>query len=917
MMKERICAALFLFVLVTPVKSWSAPDEPYIWRNGYSGHGTTHEKMGQGHFEEVHFTKFVPTTNYSQRTKNPSMWVDIVFKMSRTFFDKMFPMDPTIPRGYIKFLGTDNMKLGPKVDKEDWAQWLNAYWLMWAWVLVQVALILAIPFIGVLYFCLCCFRCKTRAGCPACETHLNVRRRVVLGTCLGLMIALIGCCMVLAFLSNGMLERGLTTTKQILEVGSVDTCNFLKDVSDHVHHLFVSNYEEMETQLVATLKDAPNHLFRDLNDVAEGNAMAELARILNNVYQAVVDTGDTVSLQNNLLRDTFVLREALRGVKRKINFAATVLCGSKECLKFLRNADIEFIDTSRCLHLDEAPSLRKIRYEMMVVFLPDQYRANLMLERLRAVSKKIKDELERVTPPIIRDIRKGGILFAGESRKLQEIIDVVISDIHLGTLRATRAFEDLYDKFNETRYYVVLYISVCVIAILIVLTVALVLGCLAPRVTGVNDSFFTMKLGSYALILAMILIFCVISAMLIVGLFYFIIGSVAYKGACAPLRQQKASALLRQLDAHIDLKKYFSSQRERAAPMSLSSVIEACEGEQFLFPFLREQRIYNVDNLLRVRVTTPQDRNFDPNLDLSKTYLLTAYERDVFLTKSETNIVGLYDSRLFTESICPELTPMDLRQLEADLLRFSRSLSARHYHMAKVAFENEYVSLQSFRRAFHAAIHRDVATMVKALRKADKLLLYQNYNLGDSIKILRQSVLDTEKFIQTKGTAYLATLAQNLTEMVDQQINTYIRMVVHEANYVVGRCQPLSYIYDNGLDLVCNRMVDPINGYWISVVIAAFLLMPVLCVAHRLQCLYKQISLPPIRPVRSRVIAEEPSCPFCRGQPPRMEGGQFEHSDCEEVTIVDDRSTIAPTTSTTTAIINDLESNKDRKNKLD
>ncbi|BFG02015.1 prominin-like protein [Drosophila madeirensis] len=886
MMKERICAALFLFVLVTPVKSWSAPDEPFIWRNGYSGHGTTHEKMGQGHFEEVHFTKFVPTTNYSQRTKNPSMWVDIVFKMSRTFFDKMFPMDPTIPRGYIKFLGTDNMKLGPKVDKEDWAQWLNAYWLMWAWVLVQVALILAIPFVGVLYFCLCCFRCKTRAGCPACETHLNVRRRVVLGTCLGLMIALIGCCMVLAFLSNGMLERGLTTTKQILEVGSVDTCNFLKDVSDHVHHLFVSNYEEMETQLVATLKDAPNHLFRDLNDVAEGNAMAELARILNNVYQAVVDTGDSVSLQNNLLRDTFVLREALRGVKRKINFAATVLCGSKECLKFLRNADIEFIDSSRCLHLDEAPSLRKIRYEMMVVFLPDQYRANQMLERLRAVSKKIKDELERVTPPIIRDIRKGGILFAGESRKLQEIIDVVISDIHLGTLRATRAFEDLYDKFNETRYYVVLYISVCVIAILIVLTVALVLGCLAPRVTGVNDSFFTMKLGSYALILAMILIFCVISAMLIVGLFYFIIGSVAYKGACAPLRQQKASALLRQLDAHIDLKKYFSSQRERAAPMSLSSVIEACEGEQFLFPFLREQRIYNVDNLLRVRVTTPQDRNFDPNLDLSKTYLLTAYERDVFLTKSETNIVGLYDSRLFTESICPELTPMDLRQLEADLLRFSRSLSPRHYHMAKVAFENEY-----------------------------------NYNLGDSIKILRQSVLDTEKFIQTKGTAYLATLAQNLTEMVDQQINTYIRMVVHEANYVVGRCQPLSYIYDNGLDLVCNRMVDPINGYWISVVIAAFLLMPVLCVAHRLQCLYKQISLPPIRPVRSRVMAEEPSCPFCRGQQARMEGGQLELSDCEEVAIVDDRSTIAPTTSTTTttttAIINDLESNKDRKNKLD
>ncbi|XP_022216613.1 prominin-like protein isoform X2 [Drosophila obscura] len=500
---DSLCAALFLILLVTQVESSSARAEPHFWRTGYSGDGTTHEQTGQLHFPEVQFSKYVPVTNYTERQKVSNMWVDIVFQLSRTFFDKMFPLDPTIPRGYIKFMGTENMKLGPKVDKNDWAEWLNAYWLMWAWVLLQVTLIITIPFIGVIYFCLCCFRCKM--GCPACESGLNARRRALWGTCLCLIIPLIGLCMILSFLSNGMLERGLQTSKEILEVGTVDTCNFLKDVSDHIHHLFVNNYQEMETHLVTMLLNAPNHLFTDLNDVAEGNSLAELVRILTNLFKAVMDTGPIESLQDHLLRDTLVLRDALRGVKRNINYAAAVLCGHKECLKFLPNFDINFMDTSRCLHLDEVPSMRDIRWQIMVEYLPEEWRAHYFMGRLRKVSDLIRDEMARVTPMMIRDLRRGALLFADESRKLEEIIDVVISDIHLGTLRATKTFEDLYDKFNETRYFLVLYIAVIVIVILAVLVIALLFGCFGKRVTGTNEDLCSMKLGSYALILWLLL----------------------------------------------------------------------------------------------------------------------------------------------------------------------------------------------------------------------------------------------------------------------------------------------------------------------------------------------------------------------------------------------------------------------------
>jgi len=38
-----------------------------------------------------------------------------------------------------------------------------------------------------------------------------------------------------------------------MRMGSEDTCTFLRDVSDHIHHLFVYNFEEMERHLTDLL----------------------------------------------------------------------------------------------------------------------------------------------------------------------------------------------------------------------------------------------------------------------------------------------------------------------------------------------------------------------------------------------------------------------------------------------------------------------------------------------------------------------------------------------------------------------------------------------------------------------------------------------------------------------------------------
>jgi len=55
-----------------------------------------------------------------------------------------------------------------------------------------------------------------------------------------------------------MLDNGLDDTTATMRRGSDDTCTFLKDVSDNIHHLFVKNYEELNTNLEDVLKSKAN-----------------------------------------------------------------------------------------------------------------------------------------------------------------------------------------------------------------------------------------------------------------------------------------------------------------------------------------------------------------------------------------------------------------------------------------------------------------------------------------------------------------------------------------------------------------------------------------------------------------------------------------------------------------------------------
>jgi len=58
---------------------------------------------------------------------------------------------------------------------------------------------------------------------------------------------------IIAFVTNKMIDSGFSETSDTMKRGSEDTCTYLKDVADHVYHLMMYNYEEMETHVLDQL----------------------------------------------------------------------------------------------------------------------------------------------------------------------------------------------------------------------------------------------------------------------------------------------------------------------------------------------------------------------------------------------------------------------------------------------------------------------------------------------------------------------------------------------------------------------------------------------------------------------------------------------------------------------------------------
>lgn len=298
---------------------------------------------------------------------------------------------------------------------------------------------------------------------------------------------------------------------------------------------------------------------------------------------------------------------------------------------------------------------------------------------------------------------------------------------------------------------------------------------------------------------------------------YYILGVITYQGACAPLRERDSNVIFRQLDTSIDLSKYIDNKEGESGvkvpPLRMSTAIKACSENMTIFDLLHKQRVYDIEDIEKIQIFTDEEKlNKEVifNEDLSKVILFTTKEKQI-LADLQTGNLSDYHSVFYVENMCKTLSNLDWvnKKLE-ELVPWDEFQHSPKRRVLWTVFRYMRRDLDFFKEKFFLNIASIQDDIEKTLLKIDNLILYENREFKNSIKVLVNAVNRAETFLKTRGNDYINTLAGNLTQVIQEQMDTFIQGIIKECLYHVGACKPLSYIYYRGVDLICYRIVDPL-----------------------------------------------------------------------------------------------------------
>lgn len=321
------------------------------------------------------------------------------------------------------------------------------------------------------------------------------------------------------------------------------------------------------------------------------------------------------------------------------------------------------------------------------------------------------------------------------------------------------------------------------------------------------------------------MMFFAFSAIILVALFYFLIGLVTYSGGCAPIKGGgSGSRLINQL-----METAFENGQQGPTEEltdELKKALRNCEAEESIFEYLRESKIYNVNELDRFDSLSDEDVEVpEVNENLANVILFTKEQKANITVAIEGNL-STYHGDHFRDHLCEKAHLYHLKNMPSNLENFVYYLRYPNYKWSNGYWVIDYWNdpwaqirrcfkslAKVLRRAdsfFIPRMNSDKEAIRKKVAKIDKLILYNNNDFGTSLQVLADAVYRAEQFIQTRGEDFLQSIIKNLTEDIQHQYFQYVDRVITHSNTRVGLCEPLAYIYFRGMRDVCERLVNPI-----------------------------------------------------------------------------------------------------------
>lgn len=317
------------------------------------------------------------------------------------------------------------------------------------------------------------------------------------------------------------------------------------------------------------------------------------------------------------------------------------------------------------------------------------------------------------------------------------------------------------------------------------------------------------------------IIFLTISVLLIICLVFFLAGLVLRRGVCDPLKNPEQDQVFSYLDNFIDLNKIIFPEKARNAmrteeddpmePLRISQVIASCHRNESVFEVLRIENLLNINQIYEF----PKQFGIEDKLnELADNVQISTQIRILNddarrqireLSKSKLND---FDSFKYIDNLAENITHYDLTAL-ADRLKAAAERIPSSSNEIKTKLEVQQLHLRTYQKNYVEPLVAGTNRLLTLTKKLNDKLRFKQVSFEKAINILIKEIDDAERFINEQGTSYVQQVAHELLDSFSKDINGYLNLVINATKEDVGRCGPISNVYDSMIVATCNRVVDP------------------------------------------------------------------------------------------------------------
>ncbi|KAM4702829.1 prominin-1-A-like [Rhinophrynus dorsalis] len=619
-----------------------------------------------------------------------------------------------------------------------------------------------------------------------------------------------------------------------------DSFNTYNNTIDNVKIYINSIPKEVDT--IINTSDQPinkaNASITDIGPNLGGMIKTEIEKTANSTLDSVKKTVNELNDTKNymtavsnsfksLQEEQKKISENLTSVQKQINDTLNA-CGA-ECSLSLSVDDLKF-DAS----FNELPNFTEPMksiddvLDSGVVSTLQKARQKIndipetVTNQTRSTVSKVRDELVKIKSKI-NDTRKS-IPIVDTIGSVNSTLDSVNGEVD--------KYKSEYLKYDYYRWIVGIILACIVLLVILCNVFGLLLGPCGhssdadPTERGClsnSGGNFFMAGAGFSFIFAWLL-------MLVVGIL-FAAGGNSYTLVCKPWTSEELYKFIDTLKVpELNLSTYINDTN-----VTIYEVYSNCQKNNSLWNTLQLYKTFNLEEQLNITKYTDEVKSTvdNMNISLSNVKFLNDEQRGKVQNVSSSGLYTLNFTDLETQ-FGKNTTKINLSSFAKQLLDLSDKTTD---NTIKEDLRKEANTLLDIERSINTTLLPNVDILKKNVRDLQSAAK----NLAESLNKTLNNVDDAQKFMDSKVSEVVKNVTTIYLNTLLSYFESYISWAKTMLTQYVARCAPVAKALNSARTIVCDYLVDTVNGFWFSLGWCTIFFIPSIILSVKLAKYYRRM----------------------------------------------------------------------------